>query len=179
MASSLLVLSELAKIALAVVFRVPSANHHPRPSMSSQGVPAHEEHHHALTVELWVDRCHRLCQCLLMSTCCLFGGQELLNNHHAASAGAYMYEHVARALADYLESRGTLDVVPTNLVTGLLVLQRLQRQRILQARLQVIRSSQSQLGSPSISQSTQQGSLFEDDSSRIVVFNSFTPDFYK
>jgi hypothetical protein len=167
MASSLLVVSQLAEIAVAVVFWVRLAknhrhHHHRHHAMSSsQGMPhhSHEEHHHALTEELWADRCHWLCQCLSMSTCCLFGGQELLFHDHAssssstsaASGGANIYEHVARALADYLETRGTLDVVPTDLVTGLLVLQRLQRQRILQARLQVVRSSQSQLGLQSIS----------------------------
>jgi hypothetical protein len=65
----------------------------------------------------------------------------------AANGGGQfgIYQHVAQALADYLETRGTLDVVPTDLVTGLLVLQRLQRQRILQARRHVMEVQQHQL----------------------------------
>jgi hypothetical protein len=67
------------------------------------------------------------------------------NNSSTTPNSNYYYEHVARALTDFLETRGTLDVVPTDIVAGLLVLQRLQRQRILQARLQVKQSSETQL----------------------------------
>lgn len=57
------------------------------------------------------------------------------------------YRHVAQALADYLETKGTLDVVPTDLLTGLLVLQRIQRQRILETRRIVYEESSSMLTS--------------------------------
>lgn len=102
------------------------------------------DHPHELTEALWEDRCNFMCRCLSMSTCFLLGGQELGGGSSAGGSGN-VYQPLSQALADYLETRGTLDVVPTDLVTGLLVLQRVQRQRILQARVQVVRSSQSQL----------------------------------
>ena len=60
----------------------------------------------------------------------MFGGRS------AASLASF--GDVARALADFLESRGVLDVVPSDIVTGLIVLQRLQRQRVYAARLQFL-----------------------------------------
>lgn len=101
-------------------------------------------HHHEMSQELWTDRCHWMCKCLSVSTCCLFGGQDLIRNHNPSVSANNIYQQVAIALAEYLETRGTLDVVPTDLVTGLLVLQRLQEQRKLKAQIQVIRSSQHQ-----------------------------------
>jgi hypothetical protein len=100
----------------------------------------HHHDHHELAEELWADRCHWLCSCLGFSTCFLFGGRDLVMGDGNSGSSNY-YEHVARALADYLETRGVLDVVPTDLVTGLLVVQRLQRQRMLQARVQVVQNS--------------------------------------
>jgi hypothetical protein len=121
--------------------------------------PYHHDHHHELVEELWADRCHVLCSCLGFSTCFLFGGRDLVVSTTTTNGiSSNYYEHVARALADYLETRGVLDVVPTDLVTGLVVVQKLQRQRMLQARVQVVRSSvgqrqQSQSTSTSISTS--------------------------
>eukprot|EP00934_Nitzschia_sp_Nitz4_P001566 Nitzschia sp. Nitz4//scaffold37_size175936//42775//45327//NITZ4_002035-RA/size175936-processed-gene-0.216-mRNA-1//-1//CDS//3329549755//1566//frame0 len=98
--------------------------------------------HHELTEEQWANRCHWMCQCLSISTCFLFGGQDLVQSNN--QGGTYYYDHLSKVLADYLETKGTLDIVPTDLMTGLLILQRLQRQRILEARLQVVRTSQMQ-----------------------------------
>jgi sn1-specific diacylglycerol lipase len=82
--------------------------------------------------ELWNDRCARLCECLGRSTCFMFGGRNIsLGN----------YGDVARALADYLETGGTLDLVPSDVVMGLMVLRKIQRQRILQARSEVNRQA--------------------------------------
>ena len=89
--------------------------------------------HHELIEELWADRCHSLFRCLSFSTCFLFGGQDLANNSQRHDA----YRHVAQALADYFETNGTLDVVPTDVATGMLVLQRIQRMRRLQTRRRV------------------------------------------
>jgi hypothetical protein len=78
---------------------------------------------HELVEQMWADRCHHCCRCLGMGTCYMFGGRELYGS------GAMYYGDIARALADYLETRGTLDVVPSDIITGLLVLQQLQTQR--------------------------------------------------
>jgi sn1-specific diacylglycerol lipase len=87
-------------------------------------------HNHELAEEMWADRCARACRCLSIASCFVFGGHEL-------SAGAE-FGDVARALADYLETRGVLDIVPSDVVTGFLVLQRLQKQRIREARRAVV-----------------------------------------
>lgn len=99
--------------------------------------------HHELTEELWADRCQSLFRCLSISTCFLFGGKDLLNNAQRNNS----YKHVAQALADYLETKGTLDVVPTDILTGLFVLQRIQNQRILQARKSIFQESSTLLAS--------------------------------
>lgn len=105
------------------------------PQVSSRFHPVN----HELTEELWNDRCQSLFRCLSISTCFLFGGQDLIDNGQRNNA----YKHVAQALADYLETRGTLDIVPTDIFTGLFVLQRIQRQRILQTRRSIFEESSS------------------------------------
>lgn len=174
--SVLLAISQLTEVLIAVVFwmRLVHVNKlqtelllDPRASLSTSTSPHHQHYYydngdggygygdgsdndfqHELTEELWADRCQWMCQCLSMSTCFIFGGQDFITNSTGGNSGGPngggvvpYYKQLSQALADYLETRGTLDVVPTDLVTGLLVLQRLQRQRILQARLQVVRSS--------------------------------------
>jgi sn1-specific diacylglycerol lipase len=133
----LLLLTQLGEILVSLAFLTQLLC---KPSNPSDNHPHHHHHHdhHELVEELWADRCHWLCSCLGFSTCFLFGGRDLVTGGNGSSN---YYEHVARALADYLETRGVLDVVPTDLVTGLLVVQRLQRQRMLQARVRVVRSS--------------------------------------
>jgi sn1-specific diacylglycerol lipase len=110
----------------------------------NEGGRQSHHYHHEMSEELWTDRCHWMCKCLSVATCCLFGGQDLMENHNPAVAANNIYQQVAIALAEYLETGGTLDVVPTDLITGLLVLQKLQEQRKLKAQIQVIRSSQQQ-----------------------------------
>ncbi|KAL3945379.1 MAG: hypothetical protein SGBAC_000512 [Bacillariaceae sp.] len=113
---------------------------------NGDGVWNHYNSHHYRnqSQELWTDRCHWMCECLSISTCCLFGGQDLVENHNPAVSTNNIYQQVAIALAEFLETRGTLDIVPSDLITGLLMLQKLQEQRKLKAQIQVIRSSQQQ-----------------------------------
>jgi sn1-specific diacylglycerol lipase len=85
---------------------------------------------HELAEEMWADRCSKACRCLSIASCFMFGGQEL-------AAGAE-FGDVARALADYLETRGVLDVVPSDVATGFLLLQKLQKERIHEARRAVV-----------------------------------------
>lgn len=139
--SAVLALTQLVEVGLALAFWVQllrGNRHHSHLDYGNSSLP-HDPHE--LTEELWADRCQWMCQCLSMSTCFLFGGQDFMKD---GPTGVLYYKQLSRALADYLETRGILDVVPTDLVTGLLVLQRLQRQRILQARLEVVRSSLTQ-----------------------------------
>ncbi|KAL3922149.1 MAG: hypothetical protein SGILL_002360 [Bacillariaceae sp.] len=159
---ALLFLSQLAELGVTVLFLIRLTGCFGmlrQPDPNNDGilqVTSSATHHHELVEEMWADRCNMLFRCLSISTCFLFGGQDLVSqgrshatnesNIAAAAGGGQfgIYQHVAQALADYLETGGTLDVVPTDLVTGLLVLQRLQKQRILQARRHVVEVQQRQ-----------------------------------
>ncbi|GKY94521.1 hypothetical protein MPSEU_000417900 [Mayamaea pseudoterrestris] len=90
---------------------------------------------HELVEEMWAERCANACHCLSYASCFLFGGRDLLGQGSSDAFG-----DVARALADYLETRGVLDLVPSDIIAGLVVLQKLQRQRIRNARLQYVSS---------------------------------------
>mmetsp|Transcript_31503 Transcript_31503/g.69813 ORF Transcript_31503/g.69813 Transcript_31503/m.69813 type:complete len:1001 (+) Transcript_31503:383-3385(+) len=92
----------------------------------------HRHQHHELVEEMWHDRCTLFCRCLSVSTCFLFGGRDVDGGDYTA---------VARALADYFEGGGVLDLVPSDIVAGFVMLQRVQRQRVLEARREVIESS--------------------------------------
>jgi sn1-specific diacylglycerol lipase len=89
---------------------------------------------HELIEEMWAERCARACHCLGYASCFVFGGRDLLGQGPSDAFG-----DVARALADYLETRGVLDLVPSDIMAGLVVLQKLQRQRIRTARADVVR----------------------------------------
>jgi sn1-specific diacylglycerol lipase len=85
-----------------------------------------EELHHELMEERWAERCTSFCQFLGRSTCFLFGGRDM----HVGN-----YGDVARALTDFME--GDLDLVPSDVVMGFMILQKIQRQRVYQARSEV------------------------------------------
>ena len=89
-------------------------------------------YNHELVEEMWAERCALSCRCLSSATCYMFGGRSV------SSMGPSGFTDVARALADFLESRGVLNVVPSDIVVGLVVLQRLQRLRVYSARLQFL-----------------------------------------
>ena len=89
-------------------------------------------HNHELVEQMWADRCQNWCQWLGMGTCYAFGGRELYGS------GGMHYGDFARAMADYLETRGVLDVVPSDIITGFLVLQQIQTQRRHSQRKEVI-----------------------------------------
>eukprot|EP00980_Cylindrotheca_fusiformis_P027409 scaffold20339_cov128-Cylindrotheca_fusiformis.AAC.9 len=130
--SVILILSQLAEILTTGAFLLRL--------LLQSNENTHQDHQHQMSHELWTDRCHWMCQCLSISTCCLFGGQELMKNHNPSVSTSNVYQQVATALAEYMETGGTLDVVPTDVVTGLFVLQKLQEQQKLKAQIHVIRS---------------------------------------
>jgi Lipase (class 3) len=101
-------------------------------------------YNHELVEEMWAERCAASCQCLSVSTCYMFGGRNLVDPSTSTATsmmGASVFSDVARALADFMESRGVLNVVPSDIVTGLVILQRIQCQRIYKARQQYIAST--------------------------------------
>jgi Lipase (class 3) len=78
---------------------------------------------HDLIEQMWAERCQNCCRILGSGTCYIFGGKELYGQ------SSMHYGDFARAMADYLETRGVLDVVPSDIIVGFLVLQQLQIQR--------------------------------------------------
>ena len=95
----------------------------------------HHHHHHELVEELWANRCTSFCNCLGSSTCFVFGGRDLQRSN---------YIIVARALADYFEKGHIFELVPSDIVMGMMVLQKVQRQRVIEARNQIFLLQQEQ-----------------------------------
>ena len=95
---------------------------------------------HELVEEMWADRCASACRCVSLASCFVFGGHEL----HGMVDYSASFGDVARALADYLEGGGVLNVVPSDIAAGFVILQKLQRQRIREARRTLRRLEQQQ-----------------------------------
>jgi sn1-specific diacylglycerol lipase len=109
---------------------------------------------HELVEQMWADRCAAACQCLGVASCFAFGGRELL--------GQAEFGDVARALADYVETRGVLDVVPSDVMMGCLLLQRIQLERSLQRRRQLLVQTQEEIALPL------EGPVYEDENDHIL-----------
>ena len=77
-------------------------------------------------------RCRSFCQCASRATCFLFGGRDLVDDVVGD------YGQVARALADYFEDGGVLDIVPSDIAAGFMMLQKEQRLRLLEAKKEII-----------------------------------------
>jgi Lipase (class 3) len=190
---AILFLTQAAELVVSLLFvlRLTSClgmQREPDPNLAGVISTVGSSRQHEEIEELWADRCSSLFHCLSISTCFLFGGQDLVQSRRGmrlASGGATaagtsssgqfgIYQHVAQALADYLETRGTLDVVPTDLVTGLLVLQRLQRQRVLQARrhIKLAQSHRQESGSSLIESS----SVFRRPQDDVLILANTAPD---
>lgn len=101
---------------------------------NGHGYERHNDHHHLhheLAEEMWSQRCQSFCKCAASSTCYLFGGRDLVDGVTGD------YGQVSRALADYFEDGGVLDVATSDIAAGFMMLQRRQRQRILAARKRI------------------------------------------
>ncbi|KAG7374764.1 lipase class 3 [Nitzschia inconspicua] len=192
-----LFLSQLAELIVTCLFviRLTSCfglQRGPDPNLPGVIATVSSSRQHELIEEMWADRCNSLFYCLSVSTCFLFGGQDLVQSPRGmrqasgAGGGASMatagggqfgiYQHVAQALADYLETRGTLDVVPTDLVTGLLVLQRLQRHRILQARRHIKQAQNSHQNSESSLVENSSLMNHQPNQDDVLLLSNTTPD---
>jgi sn1-specific diacylglycerol lipase len=116
------------------------------------------ELHHELVEQMWTERCTSFCECLGMSTCFLFGGRNMAQGDYGA---------VAMALTDYFEAgNAVLDLVPSDIVMGFFILQKIQRQRILKSREEVLRETEQLMTGES---SLLQTSSVEDHSSSILA----------
>ena len=80
--------------------------------------------------DIWTTRCLKICKFSRVATCCVLGGDELA----MADNGADLYEDIARVLVDYFVGGGVLDIVPSDVIAGLVMLQRIQKARRYEAR---------------------------------------------
>lgn len=70
--------------------------------------------------ELWQDRCRTACKCLQLTTCNIFGG------HHIGED----LEAVGEIFAQFFHHEGFLDVVPSDVVAGLVLVRLQQRAKV-------------------------------------------------
>lgn len=99
---------------------------------SSHGAIVNMLHHHAhygAIEELWRARCRTCCKISGVATCYLFGGREIDGGE---------FNQIARILTDYFEDGGQLDVVPSDIVMGFMLLWRLQKQRQVASRRELL-----------------------------------------
>lgn len=140
LAAALLILTQLGEVGflwlflcqVMVIGTTGNRTHHVDEESGTVATPR-STYNHDLAQELWAHRCRFACQCLSYTTCYTFGGQHAA--HHSATP---FFADVATALADFLESRSVLDLTLTDWMSGLWVLQRLQRQRVLSTRRRLI-----------------------------------------
>ncbi|KAL7481992.1 hypothetical protein ACHAW6_007666 [Cyclotella cf. meneghiniana] len=109
----------------------------------------HTDHGHThnnaeIAEEIWRGRCEGCCRVLAVSTCFLFGGQSIVSQASEGS-GEKFYGDISRALADYFAGFGDmstgepgLDVVPSDVALGFVVLRHIQAQRKLLARREAL-----------------------------------------
>jgi len=127
-----------------------------------------DQHHHHDNIdvaeELWQNRCEGCCRLLAISTCFMFGGRGIVSHSNTTtsgegsgggSGGDKFYGDIARALADYFADfndgsggggeEGTgLDVVPSDVGLGFVMLRHIQAQRKMVARRDALRQQQQQ-----------------------------------
>jgi hypothetical protein len=97
---------------------------------------AHTHGNSHMAEEMWQTRCEGCCRVLAVSTFFLFGGKRIVS-HAAEGGGEKFYGDIARALADYFADFGQgndagergLDVVPSDVGLGFVMLRHMQAQR--------------------------------------------------
>lgn len=106
----------------------------------------HVEHIHQhdaveMAEEMWQNRCDGCCRVMAISTCFFFGGKNIVSQ--AAGGVEKFYGDISRALADYFHGSGSesLDVVPSDVALGFVILRHIQAQRNLLARREVLRQT--------------------------------------
>jgi len=129
--------------------------------------PFHHTHNNIeIAEEMWRSRCQGCCRIMAISTCFLFGGRGIVS--HAAEdgggGGEKFYGDIARALADYFadfgdyENSGTidgggvgLDVVPSDIGLGIVLLRHIQAQRKMLAQRDALQQREQQTDATAVS----------------------------
>ena len=104
----------------------------------------HVEHTHQhddieMAEEIWQNRCHGCCRIMAISTCFMFGGKNIVSQSTDGGVEKF-YGDISRALADYFHGSGSesLDVVPSDVALGFVILRHIQAQRKLLARREAL-----------------------------------------
>ncbi len=95
----------------------------------------HNQNNVEMAEEMWRGRCEGCCRTMAVATCFMFGGQGIVA-HASERGGENFYSDIARALTDYFE--GTIDVVPSDIALGFVMLRHIQAQRMLVARREAL-----------------------------------------
>ena len=95
-------------------------------SFSSSSEHLHQASYYGPMEEMWQNRCRLCCKFSGMATCYIFGGRDL----HTTGD----FTQIATVLTDYFEDGGALDIVPSDVVMGFMLLWRIQTQRQTEAR---------------------------------------------
>ncbi|KAL9185551.1 hypothetical protein ACHAXT_003328 [Thalassiosira profunda] len=111
----------------------------------------HAHNNAEMAEELWQSRCDGCCRFLAVSTCFCFGGKGIVSldvSHAAEGGGERFYGDIARALADYFADFGDgsagergLDVVPSDVGLGFVLLRHMQAQRKMLAQRDALEQS--------------------------------------
>ena len=113
----------------------------------------HRHDNVSVAEELWQNRCEGCCRVLAVSTCFMFGGKGIVS-HAAEGGGEKFYGDIARALADYFADFGDgngngstgLDVVPSDVGLGFVMLRHIQAQRKMLARRDALQQTNGGVG---------------------------------
>ena len=104
----------------------------------------HVDHPHQhddieIAEELWQSRCDGCCRLMAVSTCFMFGGKNIVSQSSEDGTEQF-YGDISRALADYFHGSGSqsLDVVPSDVALGFVILRFIQSQRKLLARREAL-----------------------------------------
>ncbi len=106
------------------------------------------EYSHEVVEEMWDHRCRFICRCFALSSCYLFGGRHLNNST------ANDFKDISTALADYFENIKVIDVVPSDILIGFLMLQKVQKQRIIDVRNIVLNEKKQNLPATAVTKVT-------------------------
>lgn len=90
-------------------------------------------------IELYENRCKSLCRSLQLCTCNLFGGSSIQED----------LEAVAKIFSNYFHHEGFLDMVPSDLVVGIVLLHGQQRQRRYELRAMALKQMKKAGSAPS------------------------------
>jgi len=132
------------------------------------------QYQHEVVEEMWDKRCRFICKCAALSSCYLFGGRNLMDSSNEQQD----FKDIATVLADYFENIGLIDVVSTDIMTGVIMIQKVQRQRVINARTTVLNEKEGLVSVSTAVTKQNMSDRLTNDSCDIAEYgsSSFTSD---